>query len=108
MNQENGSPAQTGQLSVGGYALGFALAVLLTVLSFGLVLTGLLPRGSLLIVLALAAVAQMLVHLHYFLHLDGSKEMRWHVVSFGFTAILLFLFVAGTVWVMITLNSRMM
>ncbi len=95
-------------LSFAKYLLGFGLAILLTLVSFGLVAFGVAPKNFAVIGLIVAAVVQMLVHLHYFLHLDRSKEMRWNFIAIVFTAIILFIFVAGTVWVMVTLHSRMM
>lgn len=108
MNQEHAGPVAVGHLGAGKYLLGFGLALFLTLLSFGLVVTGALPKGWAIPLLSIAALAQMLVHLHYFLHLDRSAEMRWNVVALAFTALLLFIFIAGTVWIMATLNSRMM
>ena len=95
-------------LSFAKYLLGFGLAILLTLVSFGIVAFKIGSTNLAVIGLIVAAVIQMLVHLHYFLHLDRSKEMRWNFIAIVFTAIILFIFVAGTVWVMVTLHSRMM
>ncbi len=108
MNRENAGSVAAGHLSAGKYMVGFSLAVILTLVSFGLVATGVLSKAWAIPVLSVAAFAQMLVHLHYFLHLDRSAGMRWNLVALGFTAILLFIFILGTVWIMATLNSRMM
>ena len=51
---------------------------------------------------------QILVHLHYFLHLDVSSEKRWNVLALLFTFSIMTIFVGGTLWVMYTLNYRMM
>lgn len=91
------------------YIIGFIYAIVLTVIAFGVVMMkDSVPKPIIYTVLGVAAIIQMLVQLRYFLHLDGSKEKRWDVIAIGFTALLLFIFVAGTIWVMITLNSRMM
>jgi cytochrome o ubiquinol oxidase operon protein cyoD len=97
-----------GHITVKGYITGFVLALLLTLISFGLVMTDVVSRQFAVIGLFVAAVVQMLVHLHYFLHLDRSSAQRWNVLALAFTALLLFIFVAGTIWVLYTLNSRMM
>ena len=55
-----------------------------------------------------AGLVQILVHLHYFLHLDVSSAARWNVVALIFTILILTLFVGGTLWIMWTLNYRMM
>lgn len=108
MNETQNQNMGAVHITAKGYVTGFVLALLLTVLSFGLVMTDFVPRQYAVIGLIAAAVAQMLVHLHYFLHLDRSSAQRWNVIAIAFTAVLLFIFVAGTIWVMYTLNSRMM
>lgn len=99
--------AATGHVSYKNYITGFVLAVVLTVLSFGLVLTDVVPERTATAGLFVAAAAQIAVHLRNFLHLDSSASQRWNVIAIAFTALLLFVFIAGTVWVMSTLNARM-
>lgn len=108
MNQEHNQEMGASHITTKGYITGFVLALLLTIISFGLVLTHVVSRHFAVVGLFVAAVVQMLVHLRFFLHLDRSSAQRWNVVALAFTAILLFIFVAGTIWVMYTLNSRMM
>ena len=108
MSHEEGKPAATGHVSVGKYMVGFVLAIVLTVASFGIVAAGVQPTYVAVIGLVIAAVVQILVHLYYFLHLDLSSEMQWNFISIVFTALILFIFVAGTVWVIFTLNARLM
>ena len=55
-----------------------------------------------------AGVAQMAVPLRYFLHLDRSSAMRWNVLVLAFTALIMGLFVGGTLWIMYSLHGRMM
>ena len=91
------------------YIIGFILATILTIISFGFVaLQDSIPRNVIVITLSVAALAQMFVHLYYFLHLNKSSEQRWNVIALAFTAVLIFIFVGGTIWVMYTLNLRMM
>jgi cytochrome o ubiquinol oxidase operon protein cyoD len=90
------------------YMTGFILAVVLTIISFALVMSKISTRHIVIEGLIVAAISQMLVHLHYFLHLDRSSSARWNVLALVFTGLLLFIFVGGTIWVMYTLNSRMM
>ena len=90
------------------YIIGFSLAVLFTLISFAFVMMDQVPKKVAFIGLSIAAALQMLVHVRYFLHLDNSREQRWNLVLFVFTAVLVFIFVGGTIWVMYTLNSRMM
>jgi cytochrome o ubiquinol oxidase operon protein cyoD len=54
-----------------------------------------------------AAVIQVLVHLRYFLHLDLTSTPRENLLAIVFTAILIFLMVGGSFWIMLDLNHRM-
>ncbi|MEI8093466.1 MAG: cytochrome o ubiquinol oxidase subunit IV [Spirochaetales bacterium] len=107
MSHEQVSHA-TGHSSAGKYMVGFALAIVLTLVSFGLVMFGGLPPVAAILGIVIAAVAQIVVHLYYFLHLDLSKDKQWDFISITFTAIILLIFIFGTVWVIFTLNTRMM
>ncbi|TMV08453.1 cytochrome o ubiquinol oxidase subunit IV [Ruegeria sediminis] len=88
--------------------IGFALAVVLTVLPFGLVATRLLPRDMTLWLVGVAAVTQIMVHLRFFLGIrlgSGDRERNGALI---FAFVLLFIMVGGTLWVMGNLNYRMM
>ena len=54
------------------------------------------------------AVVQILVHMVYFLHLDRSSEQRWNVIVLAFTALILLIVVAGSLWIMHNMNVNMM
>ena len=90
------------------YATGFILSIVLTVIAFGLVMSGTFSRPAVLFGIFCAAVVQILVHLHYFLHLDTSSAARWNVLVLLFTLLIMILFVGGTIWIMYNLNYRMM
>ena len=90
------------------YTTGLILAIALTAIPFGLVMSGVLSRSATLFCISGAAVVQILVHLHYFLHLDTSSAMRWNILALLFTLLIMVLFVGGTIWIMYNLNYRMM
>lgn len=108
MSHSHNENMGAGKVTKKAYFIGFALALILTIASFSLAMSQSFSRLSVMIGLFVAALAQMLVHLHYFLHLDRSSAQRWNVIALMFTGLLLFIFIGGTVWVMFTLNSRMM
>lgn len=111
-----------------GYLWGFLLAMLLTVLAFGLLMAGSdAPFGGLELVLEnvkgqsiqlpqwllvggvlTLGIIQLLVHLHYFLHLDGSRRQRWNLLSLLFALLLIGIMAGGTIWVLYNLNYLMM
>jgi len=89
------------------YATGFILSIILTVVPFALVMSGSLSGSALLSGIFAAAVVQILLHLHYFLHLDASSAMRWNVLALLLTLLIMTLFVWGTLWIMGHLNYRL-
>jgi cytochrome o ubiquinol oxidase subunit IV len=70
------------------YGVGFILSVVLTAIAFGLVTTGTLSRTVLLCGIFSTAVAQILVHLHCFLHLDTCSKVRWNVIAIVVTVLI--------------------
>jgi cytochrome o ubiquinol oxidase operon protein cyoD len=91
-----------------GYMTGFTMSLLLTAIPFGLVMAGTLPRSAILFGILLAAVVQIVVHLHYFLHLDTSSSERWNVMALLFTVLIMVILLAGSIWIMYNLRVRMM
>lgn len=94
--------------SVKSYVIGFVLAVILTVIPFKMVMDGSAAPSTILVVILALAVVQILVHMVYFLHLDRSSEQRWNVIVLAFTALILLIVVAGSLWIMHNMNVNMM
>ncbi|MDG5487247.1 cytochrome o ubiquinol oxidase subunit IV [Sphingomonas sp. BGYR3] len=90
------------------YVTGFVLSVLLTAIPFGLVMTGALSPAVTAVTIMLFAVAQIIVHMIYFLHMTPKAEGGWSLTSLVFTIIVVFIMLAGSLWVMSHLNSNMM
>lgn len=95
--------------SVKGYMTGFLLSVVLTAIPFWLVMGQVVSSSNLtgFVVLAFAAV-QMVVHMIYFLHLDAKSQGGWNMLALIFTAVLVVIMLAGSLWVMHHLNTNMM
>ena len=108
MSQTQIHSSGAGKGSLSSYAAGFVLSVVLTAVAFALVMSGALPRSAILFGIFAAAIVQILVHLHYFLHLDSSSAARWNVLALLFAVLIMAIFVAGTIWIMFNLHSRMM
>ena len=89
------------------YLTGLALALILTAIPFALVAANPLPRLLTLVIIAVAAVIQILVHLRYFLHLDLTSTPRENLLAILFAAILIFIMVGGSLWIMLDLHHRM-
>jgi cytochrome o ubiquinol oxidase operon protein cyoD len=90
------------------YTIGLILAVLLTATSFWVANTSLLwPRGVPL-GLAVLAIAQMGIHLAFFLHITTGPDDTNNVLALAFGVLIVTLVVAGSVWIMADLNENMM
>jgi len=108
MSQAHMDSSGASKGSFKSYTTGFILTLVLTVIPFALVMSGEVSRVAALSGLLGAAVMQILVHLHYFLHLDTSSAARWNVLALLFTLLIMIIFVGGTLWIMYNLNYRMM
>jgi len=82
------------------YVVGYLLALLLTLLAFGLVAIGALPRGATLAIIALAGIAQLIVQFRYFLHIDLKQSHRDDLQLILFTGLLAAIMVGGTIWIL--------
>ena len=91
------------------YMVGFGLSVILTVIPFWLVLGDVMenPLWAVAIIFVMGAI-QMIVHIHYFLHVNIKVEQGWQAMSLGLTILLLVIVLAGSIWVMFNLEEKMM
>ena len=71
------------------YLIGLVLALILTVIAFGLVAFDTLPRETTLAIIAGLAVIQILVHLRFFLHIDFKTTPRENLVALALAIVLL-------------------
>jgi cytochrome o ubiquinol oxidase operon protein cyoD len=90
------------------YTTGFAFAVLLTVTSFWVANTSLLWGPGVPLGLAVLAIAQMGVHLVFFLHITTGPDNTNNVLALAFGMLIITLIVAGSLWIMADLNANMM
>lgn len=90
------------------YLIGFGLALLLTLVPFGVVgFAGWSARAALSLV-TVCAFLQMIVHFRFFLHIDLSRQKREDLQLVLFTILLLVIMVCGTLWIAANLQARMM
>jgi cytochrome o ubiquinol oxidase operon protein cyoD len=100
---EEGSLAQ----GIRGYALGFLLAAGLTVASFYVGSGHLVWRPSIPEALITLAVAQMGIHLVFFLHITTGPDNTNNVLALAFGILAVALILGGSVWIMANLNEHM-
>ena len=94
--------------SIGSYLFGLALASLLTVVSFYIARSTLVWRPSLPVALIVLAVAQMGVHLAFFLHITTGPDNVNNVLALAFGVLIVLLIMTGSLWIMAHLNHNMM
>ncbi len=102
--------AQAGQShgSFQGYLVGYVASALLTLGSFVAVQTSALTPSSVTAAVTVLAIAQMLVHLIFFLHINTSPNQRTNILAFAVTMFIVIVIVAGSLWIMTHLESNMM
>lgn len=92
--------APTSHGSVKSYVTGLILSIVLTIIPFYVVMTGALAMNTTVWVIVGTAVAQILVQLIMFMHMDTKQEEGWNFMSFVFTVTVLALVVGGSLWIM--------
>src|SRR5277367_3710660 len=90
------------------YTTGLLLAVALTATSFWVANTSLLWAPGVPLGLVVLAIAQMGVHLVFFLHITTGPDDTNNVLALAFGVLIVFLVVVGSLWIMTNLNDNMM
>lgn len=90
------------------YTAGLGLAILLTIASFVVSQTNLLWAPGVAVGLIVLAFAQIGVHLVFFLHLGSGPDHTNNILALAFGLLIVFLVIAGSVWIIANLNANMM
>jgi cytochrome o ubiquinol oxidase operon protein cyoD len=88
--------------------VGLFLAVILTATSFWAANTPLLWAPGVPLGLAVLAIAQMGVHLVFFLHITTGPDNTNNVLALAFGIFIVVVVVAGSLWIMTNLSENMM
>jgi cytochrome o ubiquinol oxidase operon protein cyoD len=94
--------------NVQSYVTGFLLSVVLTFIPFVLVMSGAAPAATIIPICVALGAVQIVVHLVYFLHMNGASTQSWNMAAFVFTLLVVAILVAGSIWVMYHLDTNMM
>ncbi|MGA8945669.1 MAG: cytochrome o ubiquinol oxidase subunit IV, partial [Pseudolabrys sp.] len=89
------------------YLIGLGFATLITVVAFFISGTSLVWQPSIPIALFVLAIAQMGVHLVFFLHITTGAESFNNVLALAFGVLIVFLLIVGSLWIMTHLNHNM-
>lgn len=93
---------------IGSYLIGLGLATLLTIVSFFVARTTLVWEPSIPVALVVLAVAQMGVHLVFFLRITTGPENVNNVMALAFGVLIVLLILTGSLWIMTHMNHNMM
>jgi cytochrome o ubiquinol oxidase operon protein cyoD len=90
------------------YTIGLLLAVILTITSFWAANTSVLWTPGVTAGLVVLAIAQMGVHLAFFLHITTGPDNTNNVLALAFGVLIVFLVLIGSLVIMANLNENMM
>lgn len=105
---EEGNDTQSLKSQIVTYLVGLTLASLLTVMSFYVAGTDLVWRPSIPVALVVLAIAQMGVHLVFFLHITTGPDNLNNVLALAFGVLIVILLIGGSLWIMANLDANMM
>jgi len=90
------------------YTVGLGLAIVATIASFVVSQTDLLWAPGIPVGLLVLAIAQIGVHLVFFLHLGSGSESTNNILALAFGVIIVFLVIGGSIWIIANLNENTM
>lgn len=93
---------------IAGYTIGFILSLVLTFCAYLLATRHPLALGPLTAALIVFALLQFIVQAIFFLHLAGKGASRERLAIFAAALLIVTILVGGSLWIMTTLNGRMM
>jgi cytochrome o ubiquinol oxidase operon protein cyoD len=88
--------------------MGLGFSVILTVAAFVLASTHLIYGPAIPVALLVLAIAQMGVHLVFFLHITSGPDNTNNVLALAYGILIVFLIVVGSILIMSRLNQNMM
>ena len=105
---DEGSAEETMGQAFRSYLIGLVLAALLSGVSFYLARSTLVWEPSIPIALSVLAIAQMGVHLVFFLHMTAGPDNVNNLMALAFGLLIVMLLVFGSLWIMLHLNHNML
>jgi len=106
MSQITASKATEGG-SMRSYTTGFIVSIGLTIAAYLLVSQNILTGWGLVYAILGLAVIQLFAQLFFFLHLGRGPNRKWNFVTLILMLIIVFIVVAGSLWIMHNLNYHM-
>src|SRR6478609_1326394 len=107
LNVAPGEPHDSMLSETVSYVIGLALALILTGVSFWVASTSSIWGPGIAVGLVVLAIAQMGVHLVFFLHITTGPDNTNNVLALAFGVLIVIIVAAGSLWIMTNLNDSM-
>lgn len=90
------------------YILGYVLSLALTIEAYLLVVQHTFSVSVVVITILGLCIAQLLVQLFFFLHIDRAAQAPWNIFALLFMGLVVSIVVFGSLWIMKNLNYHML
>ena len=107
LNVAPGQPHDSMLSETVSYVIGLVLALGLTAVSFWVASTGAIWGPGVAVGLVVLAIAQMGIHLVFFLHITSGPDNTNNVLALAFGVLIVFLVIAGSIWIIANLDANM-
>ena len=107
LNVAPGAPHDSMLSETMSYVIGLVLALVLTGISFWVASTSAIWGPGVAVGLIVLAIAQMGIHLVFFLHITTGPDNTNNVLALAFGVLIVFLVMIGTIWIMGHMNANM-
>ena len=109
--REDHAPGDEPEESAGHWVananLGLGFSIVLTAAAFILAGSHVIYGPAIPVALIVLAIAQMGVHLVFFLHITSGPDNTNNVLALAFGVLIVFLVMVGTIWIMAHMNVNM-
>jgi len=107
LNVAPGEPHDSMVSETISYVVGLGLALLLTAVSVWVASTGVLWGPGVATGLVVLAIAQMGIHLVFFLHISSGPDNTNNVLALAFGVLIVLLVMIGTIFIMSHMDANM-
>ena len=105
---ETAGPASAARRGLRTYLIGLGLATVMTIASFWAAQTHLIYGPGISVAIVVLAIAQMGIHLVFFLHITTAPDNANNVLALAFGILIACLVIFGSLWIMANLDHNML
>ena len=105
---EAAGPASAVRRGLRTYLIGLGLATVMTIASFWAAQTHLIYGPGISVAIVVLAIAQMGIHLVFFLHITTAPDNANNVLALAFGILIACLVIFGSLWIMANLDHNML